>query len=64
MGSYDITFCTNKKCKKTDCVRNHIYFERLIDNGVTYLSYAEFDEKDCSNYVKDKGYWKDGYYFD
>lgn len=53
MSSYDITFCTDKNCKKTDCRRHNNKAKKFLDSGVPFLWFSKMEEKDC------KYYWKE-----
>lgn len=51
----DITYCTNERCKRKDCLR---HFDNLPGDGI--YSFCNFEEKNCENFMCENFMWKGG----
>ena len=66
MSSWDITFCTNPECKKTDCRRHYTKALEAFDRGAVQLSFflaTMYDGDEiysvCDDEENCKHYWKE-----
>lgn len=47
MNGFDLTYCTNKECTRTDCRR---HYNKIPTGFFVWLS--KFKEKNCKYYLK------------
>lgn len=51
---YDITFCSDKECKHTECKRHHSHIPIGIPVSVFMGPTAPKDDKECPYYYPDR----------